>query len=303
MKKRTVHVKKREYSLLGKTVAISGATGGLGRELCRNFARLGASLILLDRNRSRSLGFVNELRAEFSGISAEHITLDLEDAAAVKNAADELVLRKIDYLVLNAGAYSIPRHKCSTGYDNVFMINFVSPYYLARRLLPSIRERGGRVVAVSSIAHNYSKIDENDVDFSSRRAASKVYGNAKRYLTYSLFALSGYGENIAIAHPGIAVTNITSHYPKLVYAVIKYPMKVIFMSPKKACHSVLCALFEDCGESEWIGPRFFDVWGKPQIKKLCTASDGEAKKIVEIAEKIYEDMTSKEENYDKAQHK
>ena len=48
--------------------------------------------------------------------------------------------------------------------------------------MPGIEARGGRIVAVSSIAHNYSEIDERDVDFSTRRKASIVYGNAKRYL-------------------------------------------------------------------------------------------------------------------------
>lgn len=294
MKKRTLNVKLAGYNLAGKAVALSGATGGLGRELCRQFAKLGASLILLDRNKAKSLSLKEELKAEFSDLCVEHITVDLEDMDAVKRAADELLSREIDYLVLNAGAYSIPRHKCETGFDNVFQINFVSPYYLAKRLLPSVKSRGGKIVAVSSIAHNYSKIDVNDIDFSTRSAASKVYGNAKRYLTYSLFALGKGDGSVSIAHPGIAVTNITSHYPKLIYALIKYPMKVIFMSPKKASLSILCALFEDCGEREWIGPRFFDVWGKPQIKNLSTASADEAEKIVGIAEKIYEEITFEE---------
>ena len=302
MKKRTLDIKKSRYSLIGKTVAISGATGGLGRELCFRFASLGASLLLLDRNKARSLSLIDELCEKFPSLRAEHITLDLENIEEVKRVADELCKIELDYLVLNAGAYSIPRHKCSTGYDNVFQINFVSPYYLARRLLPTIKARGGRIVAVGSIAHNYSRIDENDVDFSGRGAASKVYGNAKRYLMYSLFGSEEYGKALVVAHPGIAVTNITSHYPKLIYALIKYPMKVIFMSPKKACLSILCALFEECGKNEWIGPRLFDVWGKPQVKELRSCSLDEARKITEITEKIYEKISFEDEDHDKTHH-
>ena len=283
-------------SLCGKKLAITGSTGGLGRETCIYLAALGASIVLVDRNAKRSAALAKELCERFPFLSVERVECDLSSVSSVKEAAKRLLSMEIDVFIHNAGAYSIPRCISDSGYDNVFTINFIAPYYLIKTLLPSLRERGGRVVVVGSIAHNYSYIDEGDVDFRGVRAASKVYGNAKRYLTYSLFALKGYGDNIAIAHPGIAVTNITSHYPKPVYALIKYPMKLIFMSPKKACLSVLCALFEDCGEREWIGPRFFDVWGKPQIKKLCTASADEAEKIVDIAEKIYEDMTSKEEN-------
>ncbi len=284
-------IKNNTYSLKGKTVAISGATGGLGRELCLLFCALGTSLILLDRNKARSEALIEELKARFDGVRAEHITLDLEDMERVWQVADELEARELDFLVLNAGAYSIPRHKCSTGFDNVYQINFVSPYCLARRLLPSIQARGGRVVAVGSVAHRYSHIDVNDFDFSTRSAASKVYGNAKRYLMFSLMGIEEYRENITVAHPGITVTNITSHYPKLVYAIIKYPMKVIFMSPKKACLPILCGLFEKCGENEWIGPSAFDVWGSPKRSTLSSCPPDEAKRICGIAEEIYEKLS------------
>ena len=278
---------KNTASLEGKTVAISGATGGLGRELCHYFCRLSASLILIDRNAERSAALREQLLAEKPDAQIKSYILDLEDASAARKTAAALLCEDIDYLVLNAGAYKIPRHKCENGFDNVFNINFVSPYILARALLPKISERGGRVVAVGSIAHNYSRIDVADVDFSTRRASSKAYGNAKRYLMYSLWGLEEYSSSVAIAHPGIAVTNITAHFPKPLYALMKYPMKLIFMKPRKACLSILLALFEDTEQNEWIGPRVFDVWGLPKKKKLKTCSKEEAEQISKIAKEIY----------------
>lgn len=278
---------KNTASLEGKTVAISGATGGLGRELCRYFCQLSASLILIDRNAKRSASLREQLLAEKPDAQIKSYILDLEDTSAARKTAAALLCEDIDYLVLNAGAYKIPRHKCENGFDNVFNINFVSPYILARALLPKISERGGRVVAVGSIAHNYSRIDVADVDFSTRRASSKAYGNAKRYLMYSLWGLEEYSSSVAIAHPGIAVTNITAHFPKPLYALMKYPMKLIFMKPRKACLSILLSLFEDTEQNEWIGPRVFDVWGLPKKKKLKTCSKEEAEQISKIAKEIY----------------
>ncbi len=280
-------ISENTTSLSGKVVAISGSTGGLGRALCMHLGALGASLVLLDRNIKKSTALAEELRRIYPEISIKHLTVDMTDIPSVKSAADALIEMEIDYLILNAGAYSIPRCTLDNGYDNVFTINFISPYYLARRLLPTLRARGGKVVAVGSIAHNYSKIDERDVDFSTRKKASLVYGNAKRYLTYSLFDLADEG-GIAVAHPGITFTGITNHYPPLIFALIKHPMKVIFMKPKVASLSVLSAIFTDCKRGEWIGPALFDVWGMPRKKPLRTAKPAEARKIVEIAEKIYE---------------
>ncbi|MBE6538943.1 MAG: SDR family NAD(P)-dependent oxidoreductase [Ruminococcaceae bacterium] len=279
-------------SLAGKTVVISGSTGGIGRELCRYMLGLGASLILLDRNEKKAEALKSDLLADFSESTIEFVRADLENIDSVKVACASLKNMPLDAIILNAGAYSIPRHKCSTGFDNVFQINFVSPYYIAKTLLPMLAERGGRVVAVGSIAHNYSVTDPLDIDFSSRKKASLVYGNAKRYLMFALHGLfqNEMGASLAVTHPGITFTGITNHYPKLIFALIKHPMKVIFMKPRVACLSILKGLFEKCDNGEWIGPALFDIWGRPQKKLISTAKDNERKTIFETAEKIYKQI-------------
>ena len=284
-------LKNNTCDLSGKTVAVTGSTGGLGRELCQYLAKLGATLILMDRNKERSERFAEELWDEYD-VDVKCINVDLEDMDSVKLATDRLLLEDVDVFIHNAGAYSIPRHKCTTGLDNVFQINFVSPYYIVKRILPKLRQKKVRVVVVGSIAHNYSKADENDVDFSTRKQASKVYGNAKRYLMYSLIALfrDEREAKLAITHPGIAFTNITAHYPKLVFAIIKYPMKIIFMKPRRACLSILRGVFDHCEGREWIGPKLFDVWGMPKKKKLSTASEDEIAYISQKAEEIYKSL-------------
>ena len=185
----------------------------------------------------------------------------------------------------------MPRYTTSTGHDNVFQINFVAPYYMARTLLPVMKARGGRIVAVGSIAHNYSKIDLNDIEFLTRKESSKVYGNAKRFLMFSLFGLDDGSKTITVAHPGITLTNITAHYPKVIYALIKHPMKVIFMSPRRASLSILAAMVEDADKNEWFGPRRFDIWGLPKKKLLKTCSHEEAEQICEEAGKIFGELT------------
>lgn len=274
-------------SLVGKTVAISGATGGLGKPLCKSLAALGASLILLDRNQVRSKALADELSSAFPDVTVKRIPLDLEEIDSVKTCAERLLNEPVDALILNAGAYRIARHTCKGGFDNVFMINFASPYYLAKKLLSKLEERGGRLVVVGSIAHTYSKSDPCDVDFVTRKKHSLCYGNAKRYLMYASYRLCRGKQLLSVTHPGIAVTNITSHYPKAIYAVIKYPMKAIFMSPKKASLSILGGLFDKTDEAEWIGPRRFSVWGLPKKKRIRSYDREEAERLFEKAEEIY----------------
>lgn len=275
------------FSLEGKTIAITGATGGIGIHLCEYFAQLGADIICLDRNEQKSNKLIEKLLLKYPQRNIYHLTLDLENFDNVVAVTQQLKTLEIDYLVLNAGAYKIPRHKCTTGFDNVFQINFLSPYYMACELSSYISQKNGRVVAVSSIAHNYSSIDIDDVDFSTREKSSLVYGNAKRFLTLSLFEHFKCNDTLSIVHPGITFTNITAHYPKLVYVFIKHPMKLIFMPAKKAALSILFGLFNSTQTGEWIGPRYFNIWGVPCKKSLKTYNDFELKKAAEIARKIY----------------
>ena len=283
----------------GCTAAITGSTGGLGGEICRHLLSLGANLILLDRNKQRSDAHKAALLRDYPTAVIHQIPLDLSDMNSVLAACEALEECELDLLIHNAGAYSIPRCICDTGYDNVFQINFVSPYYMTCRLLPRLRARGGRVIAVGSIAHNYSVTDVDDVDFRTRKKASLVYGNAKRYLMYALHELfrDEHEVTLAIAHPGITFTNITSHYPPLIFAIIKYPMKIIFMKPRVAALSILQGVFEASDYGTWIGPRLFDVWGKPRVKPLKTASKEEIARIDRVARGICADLSQKNKNF------
>ncbi len=277
-------LKKYAPDLSGKRIAVSGSTGGLGNALCRHFASLGAELIMLDRNEERSLSFAEKLKAEFPSLKTEYMRLDLEDIDSVKEVSARLCDKVPDFLILNAGAYHIPLKKCALGYNNVFQINFASPYYLYFRLAEKIKARGGKIIAVGSIAHSYSKTDREDIDFSSKTKSSLIYGNAKRYLMYSL-ALSD-SDAVEIAHPGITFTNITAHYPKLIFAIIKHPMKVIFMKPKRASLSVIKAMTSEHKPYSWTGPSLFDVWGLPKCKRLKGITDAEKKHIASVAEEV-----------------
>lgn len=286
-------IKQNAASLSGKTVAISGSTGGIGSVLCEHLAALGVSqLILLDRNRAKADALAQALQARHPALQTAVVLTDLADMHSVEDAAKALENAPIDVLICNAGAYAVPRFITSSGLDNVFQINFAAPYYLLRRLAPHLVQRGGRVVLVGSVAHRYSRTDPHDVDFRTRKKASLVYGNAKRYLMLAApEAAAKAGLPLAMTHPGITVTGITAHYPKWLYALIQYPMKVIFMKPRRACLSILQGVYTDMQPGEWIGPRLFDVWGLPRKSRYDTYSAEEQARVCAEAQRIYDMLT------------
>ena len=113
--------------------------------------------------------------------------------------------------------------------------------------------------------------------------------DAKRYLTYALHRLfeNEREASLSITHPGISFTGITDHYPPIIYALIKHPMKIIFMKPTRASLSILRGVFEKTDAYEWIGPRIFDIWGLPSKKRLTSASAEEISRIAARAEELY----------------
>ena len=285
-------MKNETYSSLNnKTIAITGSTGGLAIELCKNLAKLNSNLILINRNKEKTEQQIEQLKAINPNLNIQFYICDLEDFESVKETTQKLQQQKIDILYLCAGAYNIPRKITSLNYDNVFQINFVSQYYIAKELLKNIKEVNGKIVAVSSIAHNYSKFDENDTDFSKQKKHSRVYGNAKRFLTFALMELREQENfNLSIVHPGLTLTEMTNHYPKAINWLVKIFIGLFCPSVKQATSSLLNGIFEDTNYHEWIGPRMLQIYGKPKKIKLKTCSENESKKIFNVAEMIYENI-------------
>lgn len=289
-------LKLNTHDLTGKTAVITGSTGGLGVEICKTLAKLNCNLIFLNRNLEKSEKQKDELLKLNPNIQISIIQVDLSKIEQVKSVVDKLKNTKFNYLIHNAGVYNIPLKQTTCGYNTIYTTNFVSPYCLTKELLQTIKENNAKVVTISSIAHNYSKIDENDIDFSTRRKPSKVYGNSKRFLTFALMELFKQNNysNYAICHPGITLTNMTNHYPKAINWLVKIGIKLLFPNPKKASLNIIKAMFENTTENQWIGPKYFNIWGFPNKIELKTCSNIESEKIYQIAEGIYRNMKNQQ---------
>lgn len=280
-------------SLIGKRVVITGATGGLGREICMQLACLGADIILACRNRELADNLSSEIKAKYPTIVVEFVPLDFSSLDSVNNCINNLKkYNGIDILINNAGVYNVPIKILDSGYNNVFQINFLYTYYLTRQLLSELSKRNNSIcITLGSIAHNYCKLDENDIDFSTRKKASQIYGNSKRFLMFSLYELfKDSGVGLAIVHPGVTLTNMTNHYPKAINWLVKIGIKLFFPSTTSACRSILYGTKYATPYMYWIGPRVFNVWGSPKMTSLKTCTMQELNKIRDIAEKLYSNI-------------
>lgn len=279
-------------SLQGKTVAITGATGGLGREICRGILTLQGNLLLLNRSREKTDFLTAELLQEFPMSNISFFPLDLADMDSVNSACEHLQKNPPDILLHNAGIYDVPRYFCATGLQNIFQVNFASPYYMTKLLLPCLREKHSHVAVVGSIAHTYSETDPEDMDFRRRKACPLLYGNSKRFLMFAFYALLRNEKDVtfSIGHPGITLTNISNHYPSWLFPLIRPFLRIFFMKPETASRGILYAVCHPIGALAWAGPKYFGIWGSPAAKPLKTCSPQENQSIFSMAEKMYRNL-------------
>ena len=287
-------IKQNAVSLKGKTIAITGSTGGLGKAIVKHLSSLGANFILCNRDIKESDAQKQEILKNSPNSVVKILRLDLSDFDSVKKATLELEKENFDFFILNSGVYNVKRFETSLGFDNIFQINFLMPYYMINRLIKKIKNEKIKVIAMGSIAHNYSKLNEKDVQFLNVKKSSKAYGNSKRFLMFSLFELAEKEKlDVVVCHPGVTLTNMTNHYPKAINWFVKFGIKLVFPSPQKASLSTIKAIYSTPKQNEWIGPKFFNIWGFPQKKLLKTCSKEESNKIFEISEKLYKKIDDK----------
>ncbi len=135
--------------LTGKTALVTGAAGGLGREIALGLAGEGAHVLVHARSADRLDPLVAEIAA--AGGSAEAVVFDLADEAAMAEALGGR--GTIDILVNNAG-HRDRRPIAELDRDAVrhmLEINLVACFDLARILAPRMAA-GGRIVNITSIA-------------------------------------------------------------------------------------------------------------------------------------------------------
>jgi NAD(P)-dependent dehydrogenase (short-subunit alcohol dehydrogenase family) len=140
-------------TLAGKTVAITGADGGIGQALCRYFGAEGAKIAAIDRRPSVE-GFAEGLRSD--GFTAEFAVLDIGDAEAVARSFAALAgkLGGIDVLINNAGFSNHPTFAKTdpAGWRDDVNGNLNGAYNCAHAVLPGmIEKRSGAIVNVGSV--------------------------------------------------------------------------------------------------------------------------------------------------------
>jgi NAD(P)-dependent dehydrogenase (short-subunit alcohol dehydrogenase family) len=198
-----------------KTVLITGATDGIGRETARQLAAMDARVIVHGRSADKAARVKDAIITNTGNDKIETAIADLSVMANVRALADEITSRfdHLDVLINNAGVYLTEYVQTPDGFESTFAVNHLAPFLLTHLLLPLLKTAApARVITVSSVAHGSARVDLDNLNAEKRFHGWGAYCLSKLgnlLFTFKLARrLEGSGVTANALHPGTVNTKM-----------------------------------------------------------------------------------------------
>ena len=198
-----------------KTILVTGSTDGIGKQTALNFARAGHTVWIHGRNEKRCQQTVEELKKDSKNDKIQYVLADLSSFEQIRSMAD--VIKKatdhLDVLVNNAGVYMQEKMLSADGFEMTFAVNHLAYVLLTHELLGHVRKsESGRIVNVSSVAHNRGIMNFNNLNAEQFFDGYQAYALSKLanvMFTYDLSdRLFGVKVTANCLHPGVITTKL-----------------------------------------------------------------------------------------------
>jgi NAD(P)-dependent dehydrogenase (short-subunit alcohol dehydrogenase family) len=245
----------------GRTVLVTGATGGIGKATALGLAVRGAHLAITGRHPGRTEAAAREIRAA-SGAAVDVFVADLSSQAEVRRLAVQVLQRlpRLDVLINNVGGFWNTRHITADGLERTFALNHLAPFLLTNLLLERLAESSpARVLTVASHAHRRGRIDFDDLQGERSYSGSRAYDQSK--LANVLFGyelarrLHGTTVTSNAVHPGMVDTSFGADDPGSIQRVLVPVIRPFMKSPARgAATSIHVA---SAPELEQVTGRYF----------------------------------------------
>jgi retinol dehydrogenase 14 len=224
--------------MTGRTVLVTGGTGGIGKATAAGLAATGARVAITGRSRERAESAAREIRQP-GGLPVDVYIADLSSQAEVRRLAAEVLggLPQLDVLVNNVGGSWHSRHLTVDGIELTFALNHLAPFLLTHLLLDRLGQNlPARVVTVSSGAHSMGRIDFADLQ-GERSYGPRAYSQSKLanvLFTYELARRLGSGGITAnVLHPGLVSTAFGAEDPGTLQRVLVPLIRPFMRTPEQ----------------------------------------------------------------------
>ena len=226
--------------MAGKTVLITGATGGIGKATAAGLAVLGARVAITGRDLDRVEAAAVHLRATTRNPDIQAFAADLSSQAEVRRLAAEVLAAypRLDVLVNNVGGSWATRHVTADGLERTFAVNHLAAFLLTNLLLERLKaSTPARIVTVASAAQSSGVINFDDLQGEHGYSERTAYPQSKLasvLFTYELARrLAGSGVTATVLHPGVVNTGFGAEDPGLIFKVLVPFLRPFMLSPAK----------------------------------------------------------------------
>ena len=268
-----------------KTILITGASDGIGKETAKVLAKQGHRMIIHGRNKQKTEAAFEEIKRASGNENIDMYLADFLSLAEVRAFADTIKQQydHLDVLINNAGAqFTNLRETTSEGHEKTMVINVLAPFLLTTLLLDLLKEsKSARVVTVSSASHAMGKVDLNDIEFEKGYSMSRAYGVTKRYIIWIMQHFVSEMKKAGInnitfnsVHPGSTQTSLARESSKmLMFKIIMFLWKPMMNSMEKAISpSVKCAT---APELEGVTGKYFGPKGEEKVNQKYYSPENE----------------------------
>ncbi|XP_067119835.1 retinol dehydrogenase 12-like isoform X2 [Centruroides vittatus] len=293
---------EKSYSsetMKGKTVIITGANSGIGKETARELARCNAKIILACRSIKRGTEAANEIVATTGNSNIVVKLLDLSSIKSVQTFARKIIEteERLDVLINNAGIAGSSEHVLTEeGIELTLASNYFGHYVLTLLLLDLLkRSAPSRIINVSSLMYKWAKIDLEDLNLLKNYRPSIAYANSK--LANILFTielskrLEETGVTVNSLHPGLVNTGIMRNKNGLMAMIFKM---IFFLFGKSAEEGAQTSIFLAVSKDvEEISGKHFE---KCKQVRLSSSINYEflASKLWDISKNTYDSIEKKQ---------
>ena len=205
--------------MTGRVCLVTGANAGIGKATATGLARMGATVVMVCRNRERGETAQAEIVADSGSRDIDLIIADLSSQGSVRKLARTVIsqYRQLHVLINNAGAITPFRRLTVDGLETQFAVNHLAPFLLTNLLLETLKASApAGVVTVSSQVHSKSPLDFDDLRSDREYIGSQVYRKTKLaniLFTYELARrLEGTCVTANCLHPGVIATKLLDDY-------------------------------------------------------------------------------------------
>jgi NAD(P)-dependent dehydrogenase (short-subunit alcohol dehydrogenase family) len=230
----------------GKVCLVTGGSSGIGKVTARELASMGATVVMLCRNRAKGEAVQAEIKAATGNDRVDLVVADLSSLSEVRRAASEFKQRysQLHVLINNAGGVNAERKVTPDGLEYTFATNYLAPFLLTQLLLDVLKASApARIVNVSSFVHTFGKIDFPDLQVTQGYNPMRAYNQSKLaqiFFTYELAdQLAGTGVTVNALHPGVVASNFNDGVQGIMHAIGVLVYAVAGISAEKGADTTL----------------------------------------------------------------